>query len=351
MRIFVTGGAGFIGSAMVRHLIKNTTHEVVNIDCLTYAGNLSSLSTVSASDRYYFEKVNINESEKIKNLFNKYKPDKIIHLAAESHVDRSIDSPLNFIETNIKGTYILLEQSLKYYRALNIDDKKKFRFHNVSTDEVYGSLGEKGRFREDSPYKPNSPYSACKASSDHLVRAWYETYGLPIIITNCSNNYGPYQFPEKLIPTLILNAINSKDLPIYGDGKNVRDWLYVGDHVNALMTVLQFGQIGETYNIGGNTEKTNLDVAKVVCAVLDTIRPKTVGKYSDQIVFVKDRPGHDRRYAVENSKIKKKLGWEPQMSFENGIKETVGWYLNNHKWCNEIISGSYRLERIGLRLN
>ena len=351
MRIFVTGGAGFIGSAIVRHLVKNTIHEVINIDCLTYAGNLSSLNDVSASERYYFEKVSINDSESINNLFGKYMPDAIIHLAAESHVDRSIDSPLNFIQTNIIGTYVLLEQSLKYYRTLDTDNKRKFRFHHVSTDEVYGSLGEQGLFTEETQYQPTSPYSASKASADHLVRAWYETFKLPVVTTNCSNNYGPNQFPEKLIPTLILNALSGDELPIYGDGENVRDWLYVEDHVEALLLVLAQGRLGETYNIGGNAEKTNLEVVHTVCKYLDEIKPMGDKSYSDQIVFVEDRPGHDRRYAIDTTKIKKELGWRPLMSFEDGIRETVNWYLNNKKWCQNIINGSYRLERIGLRLN
>lgn len=348
MKIFVTGGAGFIGSALVRHLVKNTPHHVVNIDCLTYAGNLSSLHTVSESDRYYFEKVSINDSKCISSLFNEYKPDAIIHLAAESHVDRSIDSSLNFIETNIMGTHVLLEQSLIYYRNLSKEDKKTFRFHHVSTDEVYGSLGEKGRFNEGSPYRPNSPYSASKASSDHLVRAWYETYGLPILITNCSNNYGPFQFPEKLIPTLILNALSGKKLPIYGDGMNVRDWLYVDDHVQALICALQYGRPGETYNIGGNSEKTNIEIANSVCAYLDTIKPKKTGKYSDQIEFVTDRPGHDRRYAIDNKKIQSTLTWKPKMTFEDGIKQTIKWYIKNTAWTDSVIENSNSLKRLGL---
>lgn len=346
----ITGGAGFIGSAMVRRLIKHTRHEVINVDCLTYAGNLSSVQIATESDRYHFEKVDINNIVKIGCLFERYQPDAVMHLAAESHVDRSIDNPLNFIETNIKGTYNLLEQAALYYNKLNTNNKSKFRFHHVSTDEVYGSLGEKGLFTEETPYRPTSPYSASKASSDHLVRAWHETFDLPVVTTNCSNNYGPNQFPEKFIPTLILNALSGDELPIYGDGKNIRDWLYVEDHVRALLLVLANGRIGETYNIGGHAEKTNLEVVNEVCKCLDKIRPTTSGSYSNQIVFVEDRPGHDRRYAMDTTKIKKELAWEPLMSFEDGIKETVTWYLNNHKWCQDIFDGSYRSERLGLGL-
>ncbi|NNC67121.1 MAG: dTDP-glucose 4,6-dehydratase, partial [Gammaproteobacteria bacterium] len=295
MKVLVTGGAGFIGSAMIRYLLSNTDHIVINVDKLTYAGQLSSLESVSSSSRYHFEKIDITDNKKISQVFNNYKPDAVIHFAAESHVDRSIDKPSAFIDTNIMGTYVLLEEALKLYLGLNADKKNKFKFHHISTDEVFGSLTDKGYFTEESPYRPNSPYSASKASSDHLVRAWHETYGLPVITTNCSNNYGPYQFPEKLIPTLILNAIAGKKLPIYGDGGNVRDWLHVEDHVEAILRVLSDGIVGNVYNIGGNAEKTNLEVANAVCASLDNAKPKKAGSYREQITFVEDRPGHDRR--------------------------------------------------------
>ena len=348
MKILVTGGAGFIGSAMTRHLVSNTNSTVINLDKLTYAGQLSSLEEVSNSSKYHFEKVDIADRKKVYEILEKYKPNSIIHFAAESHVDRSIDHPSAFIETNIIGTYVLLEESLKYYLALNSSEKSKFRFHHISTDEVFGTLSNDGYFTEESPYKPNSPYSASKASSDHLVRAWYETYRLPILITNCSNNYGPFQFPEKLIPTLILNAIANKDMPIYGDGKNVRDWLYVEDHIEAILKVHSDGLIGDVYNIGGNAEKTNLEVAQEVCVSLDKNKPKKIGSYSDQIAFVKDRPGHDRRYAMDITKISKRLGWQPKMSFEKGIDETVKWYLNNINWCDEVTSNNKLIKRQGL---
>lgn len=348
MKVLVTGGAGFIGSAMIRHLVSNANSTVINVDKLTYAGQLSSLEDVSNSSRYHFEKVDITDREKISATINKYKPNAIIHFAAESHVDRSIDQPSAFIETNIIGTYALLEESLKYYLDLNSSDKSEFRFHHISTDEVFGSLGSEGLFTEDSPYKPNSPYSASKASSDHLVRAWHETYGLPVVTTNCSNNYGPYQYPEKLIPTLILNAIAGKDLPIYGDGGNVRDWLYVDDHVDAILRVLSDGMTGNVYNIGGNAEKTNLEVVNAVCVVLDKIKTKPSGSYSDQITFVEDRPGHDRRYAIDFTKLNTELGWSPEMTFEKGIEKTVNWYLENINWCDQVKSDLRDLGRLGL---
>ncbi|MBT8124520.1 MAG: dTDP-glucose 4,6-dehydratase [Gammaproteobacteria bacterium] len=348
MKVLVTGGAGFIGSAMIRYLLSNTDHIVINVDKLTYAGQLSSLESVSSSSRYHFEKIDITDNKKISQVFNNYKPDAVIHFAAESHVDRSIDKPSAFIDTNIMGTYVLLEEALKLYLGLNADKKNKFKFHHISTDEVFGSLTDKGYFTEESPYRPNSPYSASKASSDHLVRAWHETYGLPVITTNCSNNYGPYQFPEKLIPTLILNAIAGKKLPIYGDGGNVRDWLHVEDHVEAILRVLSDGIVGNVYNIGGNAEKTNLEVANAVCASLDNAKPKKAGSYREQITFVEDRPGHDRRYAIDFTKIKTELGWKPKMSFEAGIDRTVKWYLDNINWCDQVIAGTQGLSRIGL---
>ena len=348
MKVLVTGGAGFIGSAMIRYLLSNTDHIVINVDKLTYAGQLSSLESVSSSSRYHFEKIDITDNKKISQVFNDYKPDAVIHFAAESHVDRSIDKPSAFIDTNIMGTYVLLEEALKLYLGLNADKKNKFKFHHISTDEVFGSLTDKGYFTEESPYRPNSPYSASKASSDHLVRAWHETYGLPVITTNCSNNYGPYQFPEKLIPTLILNAIAGKKLPIYGDGGNVRDWLHVEDHVEAILRVLSDGIVGNVYNIGGNAEKTNLEVANAVCASLDNAKPKKAGSYREQITFVEDRPGHDRRYAIDFTKIKTELGWKPKMSFEAGIDRTVKWYLDNINWCDQVIAGTQGLSRIGL---
>ena len=332
--IFVTGGAGFIGGALIRHLIKNTNMHVVNIDCLTYAGHLESLDDVSHSPRYAFEKVDICDRASIEKLFERYLPRGVMHLAAESHVDRSIDNPSPFINTNIVGTFTLLEASRRYWNQ--VKDKKSFRFHHISTDEVYGSLGESGLFTEASNYQPNSPYSASKASSDHLVRAWHHTYGLPIVTTNCSNNYGPYHFPEKLIPLTILNALGGKPLPVYGNGQQIRDWLFVEDHARALIKVFTGGEVGETYNIGGHNEKKNIEVVYLICDLLEDLapqKPQGVDRYRDLIHFVTDRPGHDLRYAIDASKIKQQLGWTPLETFESGMRKTVLWYLAHKEWC------------------
>lgn len=353
-KILVTGGAGFIGSAVIRHLINDTKHSVINLDKLTYAGNLESLKSVENSTRYSFEQIDICDSHAVQQVLSKYQPDIIMHLAAESHVDRSIDGPGEFIQTNIVGTYTLLEQVREYWSQLEKDKKENFRFHHISTDEVYGDLphpdevdnAEDSLFTETTSYKPSSPYSASKAGSDHLVRAWQRTYGLPTLVTNCSNNYGSHHFPEKLIPLVILNALEGKDLPIYGKGNQIRDWLYVDDHARALVLVATKGKIGETYNIGGHNEKQNIEVVKTICRVLDEIKPKET-KYEEQIVFVKDRPGHDMRYAIDASKIQKELGWTPQETFESGIQKTVNWYLNNQVWCKNVQSGSYQRERLG----
>lgn len=339
MKILVTGGAGFIGSALVRHLIEHTGHEVINVDKLTYAGHLESLERVAGHPRYHFEKEDIANSKAIEAIFQQYQPDAVMHLAAESHVDRSIDGSADFIQTNIVGTHRLLEVSRAYYEELAGQKKVNFRFLHVSTDEVYGELGETGYFTESTPYDPHSPYSASKAASDHLARAWYHTYGFPVLITNCSNNYGPYQFPEKLIPVVILKALQGESIPVYGEGKNVRDWLYVDDHVKALLKVLQEGKLGETYNIGGHNEKQNIEVVKSICSILDEIQPRGDGQnYSNQIAFVKDRPGHDWRYAIDASKIKEELGWMPEETFETGIRKTVQWYLDNIDWCEAVRS-------------
>lgn len=352
MKFVVTGGAGFIGSAVVRHIIKNTTHQVLNIDKLTYAGNLESLEFVSNNERYQFSQTDICDQAKIEQLFQEFQPDTVMHLAAESHVDRSIDGPSAFIQTNIVGTYALLEATRKYWLQLSDEKKSSFRFHHISTDEVYGDLeGTTDLFTECTPYAPSSPYSASKASSDHLVRAWYRTYGLPVIVTNCSNNYGPYHFPEKLIPLIILNALDGKALPIYGKGDQIRDWLYVEDHARALYKVVMEGAVGETYNIGGHNEKQNIEVVKAICKILDELKPQLNGqRYESLITFVKDRPGHDMRYAIDAEKIGNELGWKPEETFETGIRKTVEWYLNNLEWCHRVQDGSYQRERLGMKI-
>ncbi len=350
-KLLITGGAGFIGSALVRYLIEDDKVQICVVDKLTYAGNLQSLKTVSNSDKFSFHQVDICDKQALENIFNEFSPDAVMHLAAESHVDRSIDSPSDFIETNIIGTYNLLEVARKYYANLDDEAKANFCFHHISTDEVYGDLHSMDDFfREDTPYAPSSPYSASKASSDHLVRAWGRTYGLPIVVTNCSNNYGSYHFPEKLIPLVILSAIADKPLPVYGDGKQIRDWLYVDDHVKALYRVVTCGKIGETYNIGGNNEKQNIEVVKTICSLLDELKPRVDGKkYAEQITFVADRPGHDVRYAIDASKIMRELQWQPEETFETGIRKTVEWYLaNKDGWCKDVQTGQYKLERLGL---
>ena len=352
--ILVTGGAGFIGSALIRHIINNTQHNIVNIDKLSYSGNLESLESIEANNNYIFEQVDICDENNLSRVFKMNQPDIVMHLAAESHVDRSIDSPGEFIRTNIVGTFTLLEQSKNYWLSLEGNKKENFRFLYVSTDEVYGDLsGKTSFFTEKSNYRPSSPYSASKASSDHLVNSWYRTYGLPVLITHCSNNYGPYQFPEKLIPHIILNALEGKSLPIYGDGKQIRDWLYVDDHVSALMRVVLKAKVGETYNIGGNNEIQNIEVVKKVCSILDKLVPSKLNglnSFNELITYVKDRPGHDVRYAINANKINKDLGWEPKENFESGIQKTVEWYLNNNVWSENIHNGSYQLERLGVDL-
>ena len=378
MKFLVTGGAGFIGSAVIRHIIRNTADSVVNVDKLTYAGNLESLAEVAPSDRYTFEQVDIGDRAELERVFREYRPDAVMHLAAESHVDRSIDGPADFIHTNIVGTYTVLEVARAYWNGLDAADRKAFRVHHISTDEVYGDLGESGEekgvrgeegeneepsraslFTEQTPYAPSSPYSASKASSDHLVRAWHRTYGLPTLITNCSNNYGPYHFPEKLIPLMILNALEGKPLPVYGQGEQIRDWLYVEDHARALYKVVTEGQVGETYNIGGHNEKQNIEVVRTICALLDELvtcdesgtrsqdhaSPGT--PHASLITHVPDRPGHDLRYAIDAGKIERELGWRPQETFESGIRKTVQWYLDNLEWCRRVQDGSYQRERLG----
>jgi len=347
LRFLVTGGAGFIGSAVVRKLIEETPHEVCVVDKLTYAGNLASLEPVAGSNRYRFEQADICDGEQMQTIFADFAPDVVMHLAAESHVDRSIDGPAAFIDTNVVGTFTLLQEALRHFRALPDERKASFRFHHISTDEVFGSLGDEGFFREDTAYQPNSPYSASKAASDHLVRAWHHTYGLPVVMTNCSNNYGPYHFPEKLIPLMILNAVEGKPLPVYGNGLNIRDWLYVDDHAEALLTVATRGELGESYNIGGHNEKANIEVVKAICAILDELRPDPAGPHERLITYVTDRPGHDARYAIDAGKIGRELGWMPKETFETGLRRTVEWYLANPKWWGDIRSGVYRGERLG----
>lgn len=352
MKFLVTGGAGFIGSVVIRHLINDLGFDVINVDKLTYAGNLESLLDVADSPHYTFEQVDICDFENVERVFKQHQPDKIMHLAAESHVDRSIDGPAEFIQTNIVGTSVMLQVAQQYWSELPEQKKNQFRFHHISTDEVYGDLeGTDDLFLESTSYAPSSPYSASKASSDHLVRAWNRTYGFPIVITNCSNNYGPYQFPEKLIPLIILNAISGKKLPIYGKGNQIRDWLHVEDHARALVKVVLEGNDGETYNIGGHNEKTNLEVVKTLCRILDEMvpeHPDEIDKYEELITYVDDRPGHDIRYAIDASKIDQELGWRPDETFESGIRKTVEWYLNNKTWWERVQDGSYQGERLGL---
>lgn len=350
MRILVTGGAGFIGSALVRHLMAATEHTVLNLDKLTYAGVLESLTEVADNPRYRFVKGDICDAAMVSSLLSEFQPDVIAHLAAESHVDRSIDGPGEFIQTNVVGTFTMLQQSLGYWQGIPAERQARFRFHHISTDEVFGSLGEEGLFTETTAYDPRSPYSASKAASDHLVRAWGHTYGLPVLVTNCSNNYGPYHFPEKLIPLVIIRALAGEPLPVYGDGSNVRDWLYVEDHARALQRVFEAGVPGETYNIGGNSERRNIEVVRAICAALDARSPRADGEsYAKQIVFVADRPGHDQRYAIDASKIARELGWQPQMGFEEGIARTVDWYLARTDWWEPILARRYATERLGLK--
>ncbi|BEI22385.1 dTDP-glucose 4,6-dehydratase [Vibrio fluvialis] len=351
VKILVTGGAGFIGSAVIRHILSNTQDSVVNVDALTYAGNLESLPNAQGNERYTFEHVDICNLEQLHRVFSQHKPDAVMHLAAESHVDRSIDGPAAFIQTNVVGTYNMLEAARAYWNTLDEVAKESFRFHHISTDEVYGDLeGTDDLFTETTSYEPSSPYSASKASSDHLVRAWLRTYSLPTIVTNCSNNYGPYHFPEKLIPLMILNAISGKALPVYGDGMQIRDWLFVEDHARALYKVVTEGEVGETYNIGGHNEKANIEVVKTICSLLEELvpnKPEGVESYQDLITYVTDRPGHDVRYAIDASKMERELGWMPDETFESGIRKTVEWYLNNKQWWSRVLDGSYAGERLG----
>ena len=352
MRILVTGGAGFIGSALIRHLMQHSAHEVLNLDKLTYAGNLESLASIQDNPRHRFLQADIADAAAVSEALAQFQPDAVMHLAAESHVDRSIDGPAAFIQTNIVGTYVLLEAVRAYWLGLDQPRRGAFRFHHISTDEVYGDLhGADDLFREDTPYAPSSPYSASKAASDHLVRAWHRTYGLPVLITNCSNNYGPYHFPEKLIPLVILNALEGKPLPVYGDGAQVRDWLYVEDHARALLQVVSRGKIGETYNIGGHNEQKNIEVVRAICALLEEMapdKPAGVARYEELIRFVSDRPGHDLRYAIDAGKIERELGWTPQESFASGLRKTVRWYLDNLDWCRHVQDGSYQRQRLGV---
>lgn len=349
MKILVTGGAGFIGSAVIRHLITETSHSVVNVDCLTYAGNLETLEAVADDSRYFFEQIEIGNVPAVGDVVERHQPDAVMHLAAESHVDRSIDGPAAFVQTNIVGTYALLEVSRRYWTNLPGKRKAAFRFHHVSTDEVYGSLGDTGYFTEETPYDPSSPYSASKAASDHLARAWQRTYGLPVLVTNCSNNYGPYQYPEKLIPLMIQNALAGRPLPVYGRGENIRDWLYVDDHARALLAVLERGRVGETYNIGGDSERQNIDVVRTLCRLLDEAAPDSPHAPHDSLVtYVTDRPGHDHRYAIDAGKIRRELGWSPQETFESGLRRTVEWYLSNQAWCRSAVATRYAGERLGL---
>ncbi|OYP33025.1 dTDP-glucose 4,6-dehydratase [Rhodopirellula sp. MGV] len=345
MKWIVTGGAGFIGSCFVREAVANRYAKIINLDALTYAGNRDSLPAESAEN--VFVEGNINDVSLVRRLLETHRPDALVHFAAESHVDRSIDGPQAFIETNVNGTFTLLNAANSYWKSLSTDDKERFRFLHVSTDEVYGSLGQSGSFSESSRYQPSSPYAASKAAADHLVRAWHHTYGLPVLITNCSNNFGPYQFPEKLIPLMILRAVAGESLPVYGDGSNVRDWLHVSDHCAALRTVLSQGRIGETYNIGGNCERSNLEVVKTICDAVNATHPELAHDCHELILFVEDRPGHDQRYAIDATKITSELGWKPQHLFDTAIEDTVSWYLNNQAWTNRILSGEYRLQRLG----
>jgi dTDP-glucose 4,6-dehydratase len=351
LNILITGGAGFIGSAVIRHILEQTTDNVINLDALTYAGNLESIPDNLIDSRYEFEHVDICDFSAVKKVFELHQPDLVMHLAAESHVDRSIEGPGAFINTNLIGTFNMLECARHYWQSLEDDKKAAFRFHHISTDEVYGDLeGTDDLFTEETPYAPSSPYSASKAGSDHLVRAWSRTYGLPVVITNCSNNYGPYHFPEKLIPHVILNALHGKSLPVYGDGSQIRDWLYVEDHAKALYKVVTEGEVGETYNVGGHNEKRNIDVVHTICALLEELVPNKaegITHYKDLITFVKDRPGHDVRYAIDASKIERELGWVPEETFETGMRKTVEWYLNNEVWWQRVLSGDYKLDRLG----